>query len=95
MPIRTRELTPHTGAKVLDYDLSRPVDPTTLTELESVFHDRGMLVFKNQSITEDHRNRASLSAEVVGSTPAEFKAFFHSEVELYRRIAATASIHLD
>jgi taurine dioxygenase len=53
MPIRTRELTPHTGAEVLDYDLSRPVDPTTLTELESVFHDRGMLVFKNQSITED------------------------------------------
>jgi tripartite-type tricarboxylate transporter receptor subunit TctC len=34
-------------------------------------------------------------AELVGSTSAEFTAFFHREIDLYKRIATTASIHLD
>lgn len=53
MHIKTRSLTQHVGAEVLDFDLTRPVDSNTLKEVESIFHDRGVLVFKNQSITEE------------------------------------------
>ncbi len=53
MPIQAKKLSIHTGAEILKFDMAQPLDSASLRELESIFHERGMLVFHNQSMTED------------------------------------------
>jgi taurine dioxygenase len=41
------------GAEIIGLDLARPVDDQTFRAIEDVFHDRGVVVFRDQRLTED------------------------------------------
>ena len=41
------------GAEVCGLDLSKPVDQTTFQTIEDLFHDRGVIVFRDQHLTEE------------------------------------------
>ncbi|MEZ5375017.1 MAG: TauD/TfdA family dioxygenase [Acidimicrobiales bacterium] len=49
-------LTPHLGAEIIGVDLSVPLDPTTLADVEQALADWGVLVFRDQVIDrEQHK----------------------------------------
>ena len=41
------------GAEITGLDLGLPVDRTTFWEIEKLLHDRGVIVFRDQKLTED------------------------------------------
>jgi alpha-ketoglutarate-dependent taurine dioxygenase len=41
------------GAEITGLDLARPVDQPALQAIEDLFHDRGVIVFRDQQLTED------------------------------------------
>jgi tripartite-type tricarboxylate transporter receptor subunit TctC len=41
------------------------------------------------------KRMADSGAEIVASSPAQFSDFFQREIALYRKVAATANIHLE
>jgi taurine dioxygenase len=41
------------GAEITGLDLAAPVDNQTFKKIEAVFHDRGVVVFRDQRLTED------------------------------------------
>ena len=40
------------GAEILGVDLSKPVDADTFAQIESILHDNGVVVFRNQKISD-------------------------------------------
>lgn len=43
------------GAEITGLDLARPIDPATLKSIEDLFHDRGVVVFRDQHLTEQQQ----------------------------------------
>ena len=43
------------GAEILGVDLSKPVLPETFAQIESILHDNGVVVFRNQKIEDEHQ----------------------------------------
>jgi alpha-ketoglutarate-dependent taurine dioxygenase len=41
------------GAEITGLDLARPVDQPTLQTIQDLFHDRGVIVFRDQQLTEE------------------------------------------
>jgi taurine dioxygenase len=41
------------GAEITGLDLARPLDEATFRAIENVFHDRGVIVFRDQRLTEE------------------------------------------
>jgi alpha-ketoglutarate-dependent taurine dioxygenase len=41
------------GAEITGLDLAQPLDETTFRAIEDVFHDRGVIVFRDQELTEE------------------------------------------
>jgi len=41
------------GAEITCLDLARPIDEATFRAIEDVFHDRGVVVFRDQQLTEE------------------------------------------
>ena len=41
------------GAEITGLDLARPMDQPTLQAIEGLFHDRGVIVFRGQQLTEE------------------------------------------
>src|SRR5262245_24764096 len=41
------------GAEITGLDLAQPVDDATFRAIEDVFHNRGVIVFRGQQLTED------------------------------------------
>ena len=41
------------GAEITGLDLARPVDQPTLQAIEDLFHDRGVIVFRDQQLTDE------------------------------------------
>lgn len=41
------------GAEISGLDLAQPVDDTTLKTIENLFHDRAVIVFRDQELTEE------------------------------------------
>lgn len=60
MGFKKRPLAPAIGAEVLDLDLSRPLDDATLAEIKTLFNDAGILLFRDQDLTEDQHIALSL-----------------------------------
>jgi taurine dioxygenase len=52
MAINIRPLAPAIGAEIVGFDLSRDLDDERFAEIESVFNDRGLLLFRKQRISE-------------------------------------------
>ncbi len=40
------------GAEVLDIDLADKIDDATFGQIKNTFHDRGVLLFRDQHLTE-------------------------------------------
>lgn len=59
MSITTRALAPAVGAEVIGFDLMRDLDDDSFAEIEAVFNDRGLLLFRNQHL--DERQHIALS----------------------------------
>ncbi len=53
MSMTIRPITEHTGAEVTGLDLREPVDEATAKALHDAFCDRGVLVFRDQSLTPE------------------------------------------
>ncbi len=51
--IRVRPLTPKFGAEILDVDLSQPISDELFGEIERIFNDSGVVLFRGQNINED------------------------------------------
>jgi len=43
------------GAEISEIDLARPVDNATFAEIEGLFHDRGVIVFRDQRLTDEQQ----------------------------------------
>ena len=43
------------GAEVSDIDLARPIDGPVFREIESLFHERGVIVFRDQHLTDEQQ----------------------------------------
>ncbi len=43
------------GAEISEIDLARPVDNATFAEIEDLFHDRGVIVFRDQRLTDEQQ----------------------------------------
>ena len=41
------------GAEIRGLDLAQPLDETTFRAIEDVFHDRGVVIFRDQQLTEE------------------------------------------
>ncbi len=41
------------GAEITGLDLSKPIDDATLLAIENLFHDRGIIVFRDQHLTNE------------------------------------------
>jgi len=41
------------GAEVTGLDLAQPLDQATLQAIEDLFHQRGVIVFRDQHLTEE------------------------------------------
>jgi taurine dioxygenase len=50
--LQTRPLSPAIGAEVVDFDLMRDLNDETFAQIEGVFNDRGLLLFRNQRLSE-------------------------------------------
>lgn len=50
--LQTRELAPAIGAEVVDFDLMRDLSDETFAELEAIFNERGLLLFRQQRLDE-------------------------------------------
>ena len=48
---------PVIGAEVSGVDLSRPLDPETVRQIKDAWHKHTVLVFRDQSISEDDQRR--------------------------------------
>ncbi|MFO1107662.1 MAG: TauD/TfdA family dioxygenase [Bradyrhizobium sp.] len=53
MGLKTRPLAPAIGREVIDLDLSKPLDDATFEEIKGLFNDSGILLFRNQNLTEE------------------------------------------
>ena len=51
--IRVRPLTPKFGAEILGVDLSQPISDDLFGEIERIFNDSGVVLFRGQNINED------------------------------------------
>src|SRR5262249_41265480 len=51
------KLQPVIGAEVRGVDLSRPLDDATLREIKQAWYDHTVLVFRNQTLSEDDQRR--------------------------------------
>lgn len=47
------------GAEITGLDLAQPVDEATFQRIEEVFHERGVIVFRGQRLTEEEQIRFS------------------------------------
>lgn len=47
------------GAEIHGLDLAQPVDDATFQTIEDVFHERGVIVFRGQNLTEEEQIRFS------------------------------------
>jgi taurine dioxygenase len=52
MTIKVRPLAPAVGAEIVGFDLARDLDDESFAEIESVFNDRGLLLFREQQLSE-------------------------------------------
>src|SRR6516225_1813438 len=52
-----RPLSPAIGAEVLGIDLSQPLDSTTIEAIRAAWHEHAVLLFRNQTISEDDQAR--------------------------------------
>ena len=55
--ISVTRLHPVIGAEVRGVDLSRPLDPETIRQIKDAWHKHTVLVFRDQSISEDDQRR--------------------------------------
>ena len=55
--ISVTKLHPVIGAEVKGVDLSRPLDPETVQQIKDAWHKHTVLVFRDQSISEDDQRR--------------------------------------
>lgn len=46
-------LSPHIGTEVRGIDLNRPLDPATIDALRKAWHDRALLVFRGQKLSQE------------------------------------------
>ncbi len=53
MGLEARPLAPTIGMEVVGLDLSKPLDDAMLTEVKSLFNDAGILLFRDQDLTEE------------------------------------------
>jgi taurine dioxygenase len=53
MSLKTRRLAPAIGMEVIGLDLSKPLDDAVLNEVKDLFNDSGILLFRDQDLTED------------------------------------------
>ncbi len=53
MALQTRPLAPAIGAEVIGLDLSKPLDGATFKEVNDLFNAHGILLFRDQHLTED------------------------------------------
>jgi len=53
MGLEARPLAPTIGMEVVGFDLSKPLDDATLAEVKSLFNDAGILLFRDQDLTEE------------------------------------------
>lgn len=51
--MQVRPLTPKFGAEILGVDLSQPISDKLFGEIEKIFNDSGVVLFRGQNITED------------------------------------------
>jgi taurine dioxygenase len=52
MGLKTRPLAPIIGMEVAGLDLSKPLDDATFAEIRTLFNDSGILLFRDQNLTE-------------------------------------------
>src|SRR5262249_58637027 len=55
MVVEVTPLHPTLGAEVGGVDLTRPLLPETFAEIEAAFHRHGILVFHEQSLTDEQQ----------------------------------------
>src|SRR5258705_9351433 len=55
--ISVHKMHPHIGAEVRGVDLSRPLDDDTLRQIMDAWHQHTMLVFRDQTLSEDDQRR--------------------------------------
>jgi taurine dioxygenase len=53
MSLATRPLSPTIGMEVIGLDLSKPLDDATLAEVKDLFNENGILLFRDQDLTEE------------------------------------------
>jgi len=53
MSLATRRLSPTIGMEVIGLDLSMPLDDATLAEVKNLFNENGILLFRDQDLTEE------------------------------------------
>src|SRR5947209_1498794 len=75
--LKTRDLTPIIGAEVQDLDVSKPLSDEVAQALREVWHEKGVLLLRGQSLDEDEQVRF---AEVFGPlTRSQFIKPHHSK----------------
>jgi len=52
MALKVRPLAPAVGAEIVDFDLAKDLDDDNFAQIESVFNDRGLLLFRKQRLSE-------------------------------------------
>src|SRR5690606_16755428 len=52
MALKVRPLAPAIGAEIVDFDLAADLDDDSFAQIESVFNDRGLLLFRKQRLSE-------------------------------------------
>lgn len=52
MALKVRPLAPAIGAEIVDFDLATDLDDDSFAQIESVFNDRGLLLFRKQRLSE-------------------------------------------
>ena len=52
MQIEFKSLSPHIGSEVLNFKLSDTLNKDNLQHIDNQFNHRGVLVFRNQNLTE-------------------------------------------
>lgn len=83
MTLKTRPLSNAVGTEILDFDMTKPVSDETVKELQELWADSGLLLFKNQKLTPDQQIAFARKFGPSAPTPGVLRYLLDGHPELF------------
>jgi len=103
MPIQTRRLSHALGAEITGIDLREPLSDATFRQINDIFLEHGVLLFRGQALTYAGQDAAlhsvvryaKVGAEIRYNSPEEFQAFIRTEVTKWAKVIRAAGVSVE